>query len=701
MSTERNQLCACGSGKLRKHCCGSGHGTAAQIPSLLAQALSILKSGHIAEAEALYRTILAINPNEPHALDTLGAICLIEMRCREAVQHSLRAAEVTAWRAGPVLYNLGMICGRLLHSETNRLRAELLEAFTLWCRMQTRCPLHDPLVSIVVASYNHAHYLPEALESVFNQTYRKLEVIVIDDGSTDGSAGLLDELRARCPFPSIMIARENRGAPATLNEGMTQARGEYINILNSDDCFAPTRIERMVSEIAARNLDWGFSKVRPFLTDTGTGNEALLARSYAKQLTASARYVLGRGSNSMAFVEVNPAISTGNLFFRRSLVQQIGGFNDFRYNHDWDFCLRAGRVAEPWYVAEELYHYRIHGHNTISENRQSAKQELHRILRKNLYENPQGSAGAVVNPLSPCVAGNRALVDGIVMGSGKAIDLLPVSVLRATAGALARKAAVQPVAVDLREPGIAVVILGAPRSGTSALSRALNLAGAVLPKNVRPPKLGDNDRGFWEAEEVIRLNDLLLQSVNATWEEPRTDVRLSDHHRAMFMRLARNMLRFEYGNAPLIVLKDPRLCLFVDPWDEALTRAGYSVRYVLMVRPPSEVADSLNAQTDMDPEKALALWKTYSQTAELSTRERSRLFVHYHHLLDDWRCELTRISQSLGVGLDISACADAVDDFLTRDLYRHRSRIEAPRSVLEDACQTHYAQWASLCRDSR
>ncbi len=696
MSMERNHPCPCGSGKKYKHCCGGSTAISAQIPPLLAQALSNLKAGHVAEAEALYRRVLAINPHEPQALDTLGAICLVEMRCREAVKLSLRAAEATAWQVNQILYNLGLICGRLMHGETNRLRTELLNAFTKWGQAQIKRPLKDPLVSIVVASYNHARYLPDALESVFNQTYRNLEVIVIDDGSKDNSAEVLDELLKRCPFPSIKVVRENKGAPATLNEGVTRAQGEYINILNSDDCFALARIERLVFEIAARDLDWGFSKVETFVTDTGTGDETRRAISYGKDLIACARYALGRGSNSLAFIEANPAISTGNLFFRRSLFQKLGGFNDFRYNHDWDFCLRAGRIAEPWYVEEELYRYRIHGRNTISESKQMAKQELHRLLRKNLYEKPEGTAASVQNPLSPCAEGNRSLVDGIVMGAGKTCDLIPVSILRTTATALAQRV-VHPVDTDVPVQKIAIVILGMPRSGTSAMSRVLNLAGAALPENVRPPKLGDNDRGFWEPEDVIRLNDFLLGCLNASWDNPKDSGQLNAGNRSMFIRLAINMLRSEYGNAPLIVLKDPRLCLFVDAWDEALVKAGYSIRYVLMLRPPIEVAASLKAQVNLNTEKALALWNIYGQQAEKATRQRSRLFVHYHQLLNDWRRELARISESLGVKLDIAGCAAAVDAFLTTDLYRQRSIVAEPASSLESECQNHYKQWTSLC----
>ena len=116
-------------------------------------------------------------------------------------------------------------------------------------------------MSVVVPSYNHAQFLRAALESVFRQSYRNIELIVIDDGSRDGSPQLTREILGECPFSHRFTARENRGAPVTLNEAIRQSTGDYVNVLNSDDCFEPTRIEEMVEAVAATDADWGFSAV--------------------------------------------------------------------------------------------------------------------------------------------------------------------------------------------------------------------------------------------------------------------------------------------------------------------------------------------------------------------------------------------------------------------------------------------------------
>src|SRR5436309_3291239 len=87
-------------------------------------------------------------------------------------------------------------------------------------------------VSVVVPSYNHAPFVEAALRSVFNQTHAPARLLVIDDGSRDGSPRVIERvLNDECPFPCELIARENRGLCATLNEGLAKTRGAYFAYL--------------------------------------------------------------------------------------------------------------------------------------------------------------------------------------------------------------------------------------------------------------------------------------------------------------------------------------------------------------------------------------------------------------------------------------------------------------------------------------
>ena len=114
-------------------------------------------------------------------------------------------------------------------------------------RAENGCSDMNPLVTVIVPSYNHEPYIRQAIESVISQSYKILEIIVIDDGSHDQSLTIINNLAVQHGF--IAISRENRGLAKTLNEGIELATGKYICILASDDYYLPHRIEQAVSHL--------------------------------------------------------------------------------------------------------------------------------------------------------------------------------------------------------------------------------------------------------------------------------------------------------------------------------------------------------------------------------------------------------------------------------------------------------------------
>lgn len=111
----------------------------------------------------------------------------------------------------------------------------------------------EPLVSIIIPVYNVAHYVREAIESVINQTYGNLEIIIIDDGSTDESGLICDEYDSD---PRIrVIHQENKGLSAARNAGLDQMNGDYVGFLDSDDMFCPNMVESLIHELIANQTD--------------------------------------------------------------------------------------------------------------------------------------------------------------------------------------------------------------------------------------------------------------------------------------------------------------------------------------------------------------------------------------------------------------------------------------------------------------
>ena len=386
----RTSPCPCGSGRRYKDCHGALSSNvptpdpAAAAHQLALQALTSQQQQDLPRAKALYEQALQLDPKHADAAHMLGMVHYALGDAAAAVPWVLRALDQTDWVIAAMRNNLGLALAKLsrnggveqlgLTDKGRQYRAQLAAV-----RAEVR-PSHSvmPTVSIVVPSYNHAPYLREALASVYAQTYRHIELVVIDDGSTDGSVELAKDLLRDCPFPHQFVARENRGAHATLNDAVARSTGTYINPLNSDDGFAPERIEVMLSAALRHDARLLFSDMEWIDAHSVAIDPFVDARVYALMCKQSG--IAFHETIGSAFLPQNVAVTTGNLFFRRDLFTALGGFRDFRYNHDWDFCLRALWLTEPVHVNQALYRYRFHGTNTISESAEQARSEAHRVV---------------------------------------------------------------------------------------------------------------------------------------------------------------------------------------------------------------------------------------------------------------------------------------------------------------------------------
>jgi GT2 family glycosyltransferase len=217
-----------------------------------------------------------------------------------------------------------------------------------------------PRVSVVMPVYNHARYLQQALASLVAQTRLPDELVAIDDGSSDDSAALIASWARSAPFPVTLVRQANAGAHAALNRGMAIARGDVVALMNSDDAFAPERVARLVG---ALDVDHALAFSGVTLVDD-ENQPAVTA--YAQELAARVAEVRGLPNLLYALVRHNAAVSTGNLVFRRALLDAVGGFAPLRVCHDWDFVLAATYASRIAVVAEPLYVYRLHGTNTFS-----------------------------------------------------------------------------------------------------------------------------------------------------------------------------------------------------------------------------------------------------------------------------------------------------------------------------------------------
>lgn len=253
---------------------------------------------------------------------------------------------------------------------------------------------------------------------------------------------------------------------------------------------------------------------------------------------------------------------------------------------------------------------------------------------------------------------------------------------------------------EILHPSQAILVLGMHRSGTSALTGSLELCGAATPQN--QIKAGaQNPKGFFEAAQVARLNDRLLNGADLTWENwhplpPAHEPPQKDVYQA-----AVDLVTAEFCESPLIALKDPRICRLVPFWDASLRQAGYQPSYILTVRHPLEVANSLIKRNRLSKEHGMLLWLTYVLDAERDTRYENRAFTSFDQLMSDPGQTLSKLSKQIGGRLSQNACPadDDLNAFLSPDL-RHHS--ESSCTDLPPVWQETYdifTRWAQTAED--
>lgn len=209
-------------------------------------------------------------------------------------------------------------------------------------------------VSTIIPVYNRAAMLREAVDSVLAQTWRPIEIIIVDDGSTDDTSSVADEL-SELYSPIIRVVRqENAGPGVARNTGLQLATGDFIQYLDSDDLLEPRKFEIQVQALD-RNLDAGVCYCVTLRHNENAGGMRPWANTVDRIEKIFPEFLPKRG-----WATLTP-------LWRRSACDQIGPWSDFRVLEDWEHDLRAGMLGiRPVQVKETLCTVRDHGGNRAS-----------------------------------------------------------------------------------------------------------------------------------------------------------------------------------------------------------------------------------------------------------------------------------------------------------------------------------------------
>ena len=230
-----------------------------------------------------------------------------------------------------------------------------------------------PIVSVCVASYNHARFLPAMLDGLLGQTFRDFEIVVVDDGSTDNSMEVLQIYADR--NPEIMRVythpgRRNRGISATVNLGFEKSRGKYWCMHDSDDVSYPDRLARQIAFLEKhRDVGWVYGVADP-IDDNG----APLDGQLGSDLSSCPDLV-------EHFIWDNPIAATTTII-RRDCALRIGPFDEAVLYSDWEYWIRLASHYSPAFIPGSVIKYRIHGRNaSIGVPREARLERFFHVMK--------------------------------------------------------------------------------------------------------------------------------------------------------------------------------------------------------------------------------------------------------------------------------------------------------------------------------
>ncbi|WP_192823587.1 glycosyltransferase [Rufibacter sp. LB8] len=218
-----------------------------------------------------------------------------------------------------------------------------------------------PLVSVICLCYNHAPFLREALDSVLAQTYPNLEIIVVDDLSTDDSVAIIQEYVALHPEIKFIQHTQNLGNCASFNQAFFQSKGAYIIDFATDDVLHPDRITQQVKAFKDLPKDYGV-----VYTDAEyiSENSAPAGKFYLRQAKGK---LMPEPASGDVFADVlgRYFICPPTMMIRRQVLEELQGYDPELAYEDFDFWVRSARNWKYFFLDQTLCQRRLHA-NSLS-----------------------------------------------------------------------------------------------------------------------------------------------------------------------------------------------------------------------------------------------------------------------------------------------------------------------------------------------
>jgi glycosyltransferase involved in cell wall biosynthesis len=209
-------------------------------------------------------------------------------------------------------------------------------------------------ISVIIPNYNYARFLDQAIQSVLKQTYGNLELIVVNNGSTDNSLKVVEKYGSQI----LLIDQANLGQSGARNTGLSVAKGDLVAFLDADDFWEPNKLEIQI-QLINESTQLVYCGIRQF-EDPGDDNKRVLLPKY-------------RGDCSKNFIDLPGAsiVLSGEstALFSRDLLEKVGIFDaGLNSTAGWDFFRRCSRLTNFDFVNQPLVNYRLHASNMSKSN---------------------------------------------------------------------------------------------------------------------------------------------------------------------------------------------------------------------------------------------------------------------------------------------------------------------------------------------
>lgn len=213
-----------------------------------------------------------------------------------------------------------------------------------------------------------------------------------------------------------------------------------------------------------------------------------------------------------------------------------------------------------------------------------------------------------------------------------------------------------------------IIVLGMHRSGTSALTRVLNLLGAAVSDNLLPPA-GDNPRGFWEPQRIMHLHEAVFRHFGRSWKNPLPLPDGWEDNPKVQHALEWAIEKEKFFREPLWVMKDPRLCILLPMWKRHIP----DMRCVRIYRPIEEVLASLDAREPNSTTNWNTLYQDYNRHLRQNSQNLPCVGLDFNELLTEWRSFAEIIAEDLGIEWPVSIedAAPQIEAFLDPSLRHH------------------------------